>query len=205
MDESDLNPEARLSRAALTDGTAPGRSYCNPFANACQCTYCDSEPRAGKPMPSFSHVLLRACLSDRRAGSIIRRRFCFITTRSCDPLCPVCPVRGSACRAARSAVAAATRCFNGLPPKLCSISRRPHGSGSLPERRFRISRRLTVLRSRALSARCEFCLSWFWLFTWLPSCLFGKEDSFCSLWLTARTTDCPATRQKGALSAQALA
>lgn len=101
-------------------------------------------------------------------------------------------------------MAAAIRLFNGSPLKLCSVSRRPHGSDSLPERRFRISRRGAALRSRALSARCEFCLSWFWLFTWLPSCLFGKEDSFCSLWLTARTTNCPSTLKKGASQSKSL-
>ena len=113
-------------------------------------------------------------------------------------------MRGSACRTARSAVAAAIRRFNGSPLKLCSVSRRPHGSDSLPERRFRISRRLTVLRSRALSARREFCLSWFWLFTWLPSCLFGKETPVFSLWLTARTTNCPSTLKKGVSQSKSL-
>ena len=63
--------------------------------------------------------------------------FCFITTRPRAPLCPVCQERASVRRAARSAGAAAIRCFNGLPLKLCSVSRRPHGSDSLPERRFR--------------------------------------------------------------------
>lgn len=132
-------------------------------------------------MPSFSHVLLRACLSDRRAGSIVRRRFCFINDLSPRLPPPVCPVRGSACRADRSAVAAAIRRFNGLPLKPCSVSRRPHGSDSLPERRFRISRRGAVLRSRALSARREFYPLWVWLFTRPPSCLLGKEPRFLSL------------------------
>lgn len=90
--------------------------------------------------------------------------FCFITTCPRGSLRPVCPVRGSACRAARSAVAAAIRRFNGLPLKRCFVSLRPHGSDSLPERRFRISRRMTVLRSRALSARREFYPLWVWLF-----------------------------------------
>ena len=83
-------------------------------------------------------------------------------------------MRGSACRAARSAVAAAIRRFNGSPLKLCSVSRRPHGSDSLPERRFRISRRGAGWRSRALSARREFYPLWVWLFH--PSALvFARQ------------------------------
>ena len=105
-----------------------------------------------------------ACPPNGASAEPFDAEFCFITIRSRDPLCPVCQVRASACRVDRSAVAAAIRRFNGLPLKLCSVSRRPHGSDSLPERRFRISRRLTVLRSRALSARREFYPLWVWLF-----------------------------------------
>ena len=119
-----------------------------------------------------------ACPPNGASAESFDAEFCFITTYPRDSLRPVWPVRFSVRRADRFAGAAAIRCFNGLPLKLCSVSRRPHGSNSLPERRFRVSRRLTVLRSRALSARREFYPLWVWLFTRPPSCLFGKEDSF---------------------------
>ena len=86
--------------------------------------------------------------------------FCFITTYPRDSLRPVWPVRFSVRRADRFAGAAAIRCFNGLPLKHFFVSRRPHGSVSLPERRFRISRRGAGWRSRALSARREFYPLW---------------------------------------------
>ena len=68
----------------------------------------------------------------------------------------------------------------------------------MPERRFRISRRLTVLRSRALSARREFYLLWAWPFH--PSALvFVRQRGFLfSLWLTPCTTNCSSTLKKGA-------
>lgn len=144
-----------------------------------------------------------ACLTGVPAASF-DAEFCFIATRPRDSLRPVCPVRGSACRAARSAGAAAIRCFNGSPLKLCSVSRRPHGSDSLPERRFRISRRLTVLRSRALSARREFYLLWAWLFH--PSALvFVRQRGlpFFSL-ADRRTTNCPSTLKRGASQSKSL-
>ena len=44
----------------------------------------------------------------------------------------------------------------------------------------------------------------FGFFTRPPSCLFGKEDSFFSLWLTARATNCPSTLKKGASQSKSL-
>ena len=53
-------------------------------------------------MPSFSHTLLPISLTGASAEPF-DAEFCFITTRSRDPLCPVCQVRASACRAGCSA------------------------------------------------------------------------------------------------------
>ena len=44
----------------------------------------------------------------------------------------------------------------------------------------------------------------FGFFTRPPSCLLGKEDSFFSLWLTARTINCPSTLKKGASQSKSL-
>lgn len=146
-----------------------------------------------------------ACPPNGASAEPFDTEYCFITTRPRDPLCPVCQARASVRRVDRSAGAAAIRCFNGLPLKLCSVSRRPHGSDSLPERRFRISRRLTVLRSRAFSARCEFYPLWVWLFH-SSALMFARQRGllFFSLWLTARTTYCPSTLKKGASQSKSL-
>ena len=114
-------------------------------------------------------------------------------------------MRASVRRADRSAGAAVIRCFDGSPLKHFFVSRRPHGSGSLPECRFRISRRLTVLRSRALSARREFYLLWVWLFH--PSALVfarQRDPPVFSLWLTARTANCSSTLKKGVSQSKSL-
>ena len=95
-------------------------------------------------------------------------------------------------------MAAAIRRFNGSPLKHFFVSRRPHGSDSLPERCFRISRRLTVLRSRALSARREFYLLWVWLFHPSALAFVRQRGLLFSLWLTPCTTNCSSTLKKGA-------
>ena len=173
MDERDLNPEARLSRAALLPKGPPRDDHIvTPSQTPVNAHIATLSPARANPCRDFACPV--ACLLERHFGSVVRRRVLLHNDLSPRLPPPLCLVRSSACRTARSAVAAAIRRFNGSPLKLCSVSRRPHGSDSLPERRFRISRRLMVLRSRALSARREFYLLWAWLFH--PSALvFARQ------------------------------